>query len=176
MVKICIFYTAVPSCPRTAALLTAMLILPISPHFYSITNETKHRDELSGCRVPIFKGFQPKTTHGFNGTTHPAVQSVCLSNREKKKQPKKSIILIKTEKKKKGKSKNTKKQFRLGRKRTYVFLLRVWLQGGKKPTGLTTSISDPFPKSEGFGPKKVTLTDFPVAFLWNEKRKKKIKC
>lgn len=102
MVKICIFYTAVPSCPRTAALLTAMLILPISPHFYSITNEKKHRDELSGCRVPIFKGFQPKTTHGFNGTTHPAVQSVCLSNREKKKQPKKSIILIKTEKKKKG--------------------------------------------------------------------------
>lgn len=45
---------------------------------------------------------------------------------------------------------------------------------GEKSTGLTTCISDPFPKLKGFGPKKVTLTDFPIAFLWEEKKKKKI--
>lgn len=138
----------------------------------------KQSTEMSclGAEFPFLRVFSPKShTDLMAPLTQQCSQSACQIGK-KKKQPKKSIILIKTEKKKKRKSKNTKKQFRLGRKRTYVFLLRVWLQGGKKPTGLTTSIRDPFPKSEGFGPKKVTLTDFPVAFLWNEKRKKKIKC
>lgn len=102
---------------------------PPPPRFYSIANEAKHRNELPGCRVPVFKGFQPKTMRGFNGTTHPAAQSVCLWNRGKKKTTKKAIILIKTVKK--CKSENAKKWFRLGEKRTYVFLLRVWLPRGK---------------------------------------------
>lgn len=102
---------------------------PPPPRFYSLANEAKHRNELPGCRVPVFKGFQPKTVCGFNGTTHPAAQSVCLWNRGKKKTTKKAIILIKTVKK--CKSENAKKWFRLGEKRTYVFLLRAWLPRGK---------------------------------------------
>lgn len=128
-VKIHIFHTPALGWQLCSMQRSFSPLPPPPPRFYSIANEAKHRNELPGCRVPVFKGFQPKTMRGFNGTTHPAAQSVCLWNRGKKTTTKKAIILIKTAKK--CKSENAKKRFRLGEKRTYEFLLRVWLPRGK---------------------------------------------